>query len=168
MALADLRALARSCAAAVELGTPGTREPQARGSGPGGAQTEEIRGFQGDGTPGTPGTRDFGNAEGNAGAEPANNPAPIPTEVPALLLYLRDDLHCRVWLDGEVVRIGPTHRCPPRVVAAALAVVGELRARLDAEGEALIGAAGEPTETEAGWLLGFGRHWLPAEGKNAP
>ncbi len=141
-------------------GTRGTRDPLATGPGSGGAKTEEIRGFQAAGTRGTRGTRENDDVGGNAEG--------VPTEAAALLRYLRDDLHCLVWLDAEVVRIGPTHRCPPRVVAAALAVVGELRALLDAEGEALIGGAGEPTETEAGWLLGFGRHWLPTEGENAP
>ena len=59
---------------------------------------------------------------------------PPPADAPALLTHLRDVLHCRVWLDGATVRIGPTHRCPPAVLAAALAVVGELRGILEAEG----------------------------------
>lgn len=64
MALADLLALARAYGAAPEPGTPGTRNPQARGSGPDGAKPMEICGFPGAGTPGTPGTREIGNASG--------------------------------------------------------------------------------------------------------
>jgi TubC N-terminal docking domain len=58
----------------------------------------------------------------------------IPTDASALLRYLREDLYCRVWVDGDLLRIGPTHRCRPAVVEAALAVVDELR--LIVEGEA--------------------------------
>ncbi len=56
-----------------------------------------------------------------------------PADAPALLHHLRDVLHCRVALEGDQVTIRPTHRCPPAVVAAALAVAGDLRALLEAE-----------------------------------
>jgi len=74
MALADLRALARSYVAVVVVpgtGTPGTRDPEARGSGPGGAKGEEIHGFQGRGTHGTRSTREIGNPREDVGASPA-------------------------------------------------------------------------------------------------
>ena len=69
--------------------------------------------------------------------EPANDPAPAlrppPADAAALLLYLRDVLHCRVCFDGEAVWISPTYRCPPRVLATAMAVLPTLRLILEAE-----------------------------------
>jgi hypothetical protein len=70
MALADLRALARSYAATPAPGTPGTRNPQARGSGPYGAQAEETGHFPATGTRRTRGTRDFDNAGRNERSAP--------------------------------------------------------------------------------------------------
>jgi hypothetical protein len=62
-------------------------------------------------------------------------PPPLPTAPAALLAYIRDVLHCRVTLAGDTVLIQPTYLCPPPVVAAALAVVGDLRAILRAGGD---------------------------------
>jgi hypothetical protein len=56
-----------------------------------------------------------------------------------------------------VVRIAPPHRCPPNVLAAALAVVPELRTILEAEGGDLLGAGGDgdamPLDLPAGRAL---------------
>jgi hypothetical protein len=59
--------------------------------------------------------------------------AAVPTDPAGLLSYIRDTLHCRVWIDGDMLRISPTHRCPPSVVAAAMAVRGELAELLAGE-----------------------------------
>ena len=66
---------------------------------------------------------------------PANDrpPSPVPTDAAGLLAHVRDVLHCRVMLDGDRVMIAPTWCCSPPIVAAALAMVGELRAILDAK-----------------------------------
>jgi hypothetical protein len=72
----------------------------------------------------------------NAAAVHASNPAPIPpppTGASDLLYYLRDELHCRVSLAGDLVMIQPTHRCPPVVLEAVLAVAGEVHALVEAE-----------------------------------
>ena len=71
----------------------------------------------------------------------------LPTAPAALLAYIRDVLHCRVTLEPDRVSIQPTFRCPPSVVAAALAVVGDLRRILEAEGgdslDAILSAGGD-------------------------
>jgi hypothetical protein len=70
---------------------------------------------------------------GSTSAVPPTVISPLPTGAAKLLGYLRDVLHCRVTLEGGVVTIRPTHRCPPDVVAAALAAEGGLRAILQDE-----------------------------------
>ncbi len=69
----------------------------------------------------------------------ANNPPhglltalkpPILAEAAALLTYLRDELHCRVTLEDGRLMIRPAHRCPPRVLAAVIAVQAEVVALL--------------------------------------
>ena len=80
------------------------------------------------------------NAPHGAFCGPMADPLPAeipPPDAPALLSYLRETLHCDVWLDRETVRIGPTHRCPPRPLAAALAVLPALRNILEGEHEAV-------------------------------
>jgi hypothetical protein len=69
----------------------------------------------------------------NGAAEPLHEgiSAPalsLPSNAAGLLRYLRADLCCRVWRAGDMLMIGPTHRCPPAVVVAALALLGELTA----------------------------------------
>ena len=63
---------------------------------------------------------------------PGNDSRP-PADAAGLLRHIRDTLRCRVTLDGETVTIRPTHRCPPAVVAAVLAVLPAVLAILGAE-----------------------------------
>lgn len=74
----------------------------------------------------------------NGAAEPLHEGTPVralslPSNAAGLLHYLRADLCCRVWRAGDMLMIGPTHRCPPAVVVAALALRGELGALVAAE-----------------------------------
>lgn len=78
---------------------------------------------------------------------PTGRGAPLPADAARLLRHIRDTLHCRLALEGDRVKIWPTHRCPPNVVAAAQSVAGELRAILGAGNEAP-DAARLPTEAE--------------------
>ena len=69
-------------------------------------------------------------------APPANDPTPAtppPSDPADLLRHIRDVLHCRVSLAGEVVTIRPTHRCPPPVLAAVVAALPAVKAILQAE-----------------------------------
>lgn len=67
-----------------------------------------------------------------------------PADAPNLLRHLRNELHCRVWLDGDLLRVAPTHRCPPRALGAALAVLGELQEIIQAEDPAhALGSSGK-------------------------
>ena len=101
-----------------------------------------------------------------AAAAPTQAPAvpSPPADAPALLRHLRDVLYCRVTLEGDQLAIWPPHRCPPDVLAAALAVVGELRSILDAEAtdflDAVLGAGGDgeaiPLDLPAGRVLPAG------------
>ena len=74
-------------------------------------------------------------------ASPDLKTASVPPADPAALLaYIRNALHCRVTLAGETVTIGPTHRCPPPVLAAVQAVLPEIRAILEDEGSDFLAA----------------------------
>jgi hypothetical protein len=58
---------------------------------------------------------------------------PLPRDAAGLLEYLRVGLRCRVWLFGDLLMIGPTHRCPPALVEAVLARACELASLIAAE-----------------------------------
>jgi hypothetical protein len=73
-------------------------------------------------------------------ALPSAGPKPS-VDAAALLRQLRDVLSCRVRLEGDLVTIGPTHRCPPEFVEAAMAVVGDLAAILRAEDNERLGSS---------------------------
>jgi hypothetical protein len=143
------RALAHAIAA--DLGTPGTRDPLARGSNTGSQKAPQNSHSSASGTPGTPGTRGFHDIErdrhgvrlaaglfGQARNEAAEQFGPtssLPSDAGGLLHYLRVSLCCRVWWAGDMLIIAPTHRCPPLVVMAAQSLWGELVALVMAEEE---------------------------------
>ena len=155
MALSDLRALA------AERCFPCFPLESVRGNTGGGAQAEEIRHFPATVSPVSPVSPKNDNAGGKegAGAAPPADPA-------ALLAHLRGPLSCQVTLTGDTVTISPPHRCPPAVLAAALAVERDLRALLEAEASDFLGAvlgAGDDTTDAVALDLPTGRV-PPAEG----
>ena len=84
----------------------------------------------------------------------ATEGAATPPDPAALLAHIRDALHCRVTLEGEVVTIRPTHRCPPPVLAAVQAVLPAVKAILEAEVAGALPALRDACTARAAALAG--------------
>lgn len=85
---------------------------------------------------------------------------PIPAEAAALLAYLRDELHCRATLEDGRLMIRPAHQCPPRVLAAVIAVQAEVVALIVGRAVAVV------SEPSAAAVEALARTMLEAMNRN--
>lgn len=116
MSLADLRALARAHIAAAEPRTPGTREPQARGSVTGSPETQDNRHFPASVTRGTSGTRE--NDDAGRNERPATEAADLTAACEAraeALAGAHADIDVRA--DRAAIAAEEPSGTPPRVTA---------------------------------------------------